>query len=249
MKIDAYLTPSFNDNETCFDNSIVVMFDVLRAGTTICSALYNGAKEIIATESTERAVNLYSNLSKESRFMGGEHNGLKLSGFDAGNSPLEYTSDKIQGKTIILSTTNGTKLFQKAKFAKLRIIGSFTNFSLATNYLKNEIEIKEDKNFTIFFMCAGNSNKLSFEDTLCAGAFINSLYNLYNDSELSDSALAAKELYNIHSDNIKEFLKNSEHANSLKQIGFDDDITISLSFDIYPVVPIISNNIIKKAIV
>jgi len=118
------------------------MCDVLRASSTICSALYNGAKEIIPTTNSEQAMNIYVGLDRESRFVGGEQNLQKPSGFDAGNSPTEYTKEKVAGKTIILTTTNGTPLFTKAKSSKVRLIAAFVNFNTVLDKIEENFKRK-----------------------------------------------------------------------------------------------------------
>lgn len=244
MKIDAYLTPLFPEKELQFDNSIVLMIDVLRASSTICAALANGAKEVITMESVDKAVQLFSSLSRESRFLGGERNGIKQSGFDAGNSPAEYTEDNIKGKNLILTTTNGTQLFQKCRNAKLKLVAGFINLDAVIEYVK---KYSLSENFDINILCAGNDGRFSFEDTLCAGAYIENFINIFNISELSDSVLSAMNLFHLHKDNLSDFIKMRDHSRHLQAIGMAEDIDICLEYNKYPVVPVITGNSIKKA--
>ncbi|MFW6276180.1 MAG: 2-phosphosulfolactate phosphatase, partial [Bacteroidota bacterium] len=209
MEIDAYFTPYFPEKETQFDDAIVIMIDVLRASTTICASLYNGAKEVIPSETLDRAVKLYSSLSKETRFIGGERNGIMPTGFDAGNSPFEYTEEMVKDKTVIISTTNGTQIFQKAKQAKARIIAGFVNNKSVLNYIDLNIKQGAEAATKIIVLCAGNSGRLAYEDTLCAGSVINSLKSMNNNVYLTDTADAAKNLYNLHSIDYKDFLEKA----------------------------------------
>jgi 2-phosphosulfolactate phosphatase len=243
--VDAYLTPFFPEHESLFDDSIVVMIDVLRASSTVSVALKNGAKEVIPTDSLDKAVKIYSSLSKEVRFLGGERNGLKPSGFDAGNSPFEYTAENVSGRSVILTTSNGTKIFQKAKQSNHRIVGSFVNHNVVIEYIKAVIT-NTDFNGKIIFLCAGNDGKLSYEDMICAGAFIYSLTNIYSDYIITDPAMAAMSLYSLHSVELKDFLKKREHSIKLKNIGFEHDLDFCFSFDICPVVPLVGASSIKK---
>jgi 2-phosphosulfolactate phosphatase len=247
MKIDAFLTPFFPETENQFKDSVVVMIDVFRASTSICAALYNGAKEIIPSSSTEKAVKIYNSLSREVRFLGGERNGVKPNGFDAGNSPDEYTEEKVKNKTVIISTTNGTQIFGKAREASVRIIGGFVNISRVLEFMNDNYLDDENLNddIKITFLCAGTNGRLAYEDTLCAGAFINSLKQKHGRLELTDTADAAKNLYNLHSVDITNFLMQREHAAFLKSIGFEKDIQTSLDFNLYPVVPVVTGNGIK----
>lgn len=249
MIIDAYLTPYFPETENQFNDSYVIMIDVLRASTTVCAALFAGAKEIIPTDSLDKAVKIYSSLSKEMSFIGGERNGIKPSGFDAGNSPLEYHSDNVHGKNVIFTTTNGTKIFQKAKLAKARIVGSFVNITSVVNYILEKASILPDdsKPVRISIICAGNNGLLSYEDVLCAGAFINQFSNFVDDLIISDTADAARHLFLLHSNHLKSFIKTREHAKYLESLGFEDDLEVCLTFDVFPVVPLIKDNSIKLA--
>ncbi len=242
MKIETLLTPYFVESENMFANSLVVSIDVLRASTSICAALFNGAKEIIPVDSVDKAAQIYSNLSREIRLLGGERNMIKPDGFDLGNSPLDYTEDKVKNKTIILTTTNGTKAFLKAKQAKIKLIGAFVNQSAILHYidscLNNGINM-------IYFLCAGNQSRMAYEDVLCAGAFLHFL-NKVNDFELSDSSLAAMNLFELHSNNIYEFIKNCEHPKKLIEVGLQADIEICLKTNAYNIIPIFESNSIKK---
>ena len=246
MIFDAFLTPNFTESEKQFANSIVVMIDVLRASTTVCSALTNGAKEVIHCETTDKAVHIFNSLSKESRFLGGERDGLKPTGFDAGNSPLDYTEEKIKNRTVILSTSNGTKIFQKAKHAKKKIIGGFVNISFVMDYLLDLIKEEDNDDLEICFLCAGTNGRSTYEDTLCAGAYLSKLLSLFPNTDLTDTAHSAMNLYELFKDNLNSFLKSRKHALYLKSLGFEEDIDISLTFDKYPVIPIIEGNSIKR---
>ncbi len=243
MKIDAYLTPFFPEKEAQFDDSVVVMIDVLRASTTISACLNYGAKEIIPSESIDKAVHIYSSLSKESRFLGGERNGVKPSGFDAGNSPDDYPTELVKGKTVIITTTNGTQLFQKCKQAKLKLIAGFVNIDAVTRNVNKFVE--NNPSITgIVVLCAGTNGRISYEDTLCAGAIIERI-NGNPDDELTDTAHIAMNLYRAHKNEMFEFLKTREHSLFLQSIGFEKDIDTALTFDRFPVVPVINGNSIK----
>lgn len=243
--IDAYLTPFFPEHESLFTDSAVIMIDVLRASSTVAYALESGAKEVVPAENLDKAVRIFSGLSKEARFLGGERNGLKPSGFDAGNSPFEYSSENVKGRSVIITTSNGTRIFQKAKPAKIRLIGSFVNQSSTLNYLKdNYLNGAGDKK--IIFMCAGNDGKLSYEDMLCAGAFINSIMLKFPESKISDPAMASMQLYNLHSSFLLEFLAERDHARKLAELGFIEDIKFCLTIDACPVVACVDGASIKK---
>lgn len=243
MKIDAYLTPFFPEREAQFNDSVVVMIDVLRASTTISACLNNGAKEIIPSESIDKAVHIYSSLSKESRFLGGERNGIKPSGFDAGNSPDDYPAELVKGKTVIITTSNGTQLFQKCKQAKLKLIAGFVNIDAVTKKINSFTELNPAVTGVVV-LCAGTNGRISYEDTICAGAIIEKI-NGKPEDELTDTAHIAMNLYRAHINEMTDFLKTREHSVFLKNIGFEKDIDTAFSFNKFPVVPAIIGNSIK----
>jgi len=244
MKINSFLMPNFKIEEEYFVNSICVYIDVLRASTTICAAIMNGAKEIIPIADTEQAMKIYSSLDREIRLIGGEKNMQKPGNFDLGNSPLEYTPEVIKDKTIIFTTTNGTNLFQLAKNAKYRIISAFVNFRATIEFIKRTLEIDSTID-TINVFCAGNDTLFSYEDTLCAGNLIFELSRL-NNWELSDAAHAAKVLYEFNKIDLFNFIRSRDHSQRMLKFGLTQDIDFSLSYDTYPVVPILEGISIKK---
>lgn len=245
MRIDAYLTPFYPETETMYEDALVIMIDVLRASTTVCAALYNGAKELIPCDSAEKAVQIFSGLSKEIRFLGGERGGMKPSGFDAGNSPDEYSEEAVKGRTVVIATTNGTKIFQKAKQAKLRLIGAFVNINAVCFAIDEYMKSESIKNKNVFLICAGNSGTLSYEDALCAGAYINYILRNFEGEEMTDSAHVCKNLYNLHSRDLKDFISTRQHAQVLKSLGFEHDIETALTFDAYPIAPVMTGQGIK----
>jgi len=246
MKIDAYLVPYFTEKDSYYEDYAFVMIDVLRASTSIASCLFNGAKEIIPCESIDKAVSLYSTLSKESRVLGGERNGTKPNGFDAGNSPNDYTAELVKGKTVIMATTNGTQLFLKFKQSKHKYICGFVNITSTANQLKKVIE--ENPNLKgIIVICAGTNGRFSYEDTICGGAVIDMITKDYTDYSTTDSAKLALSLFEQNKNNLEAFVLNSQHSKYLQSIGFEEDIKTALCLDKFPVPVHITGNSIKKA--
>ena len=216
-----------------FINSIVVVIDVLRASTTICAVLYNGAKEVIPFSTIEEAKNAISQYSNDSAILGGERNGIRPEGFDLGNSPLEYSKGIVENKTVLLTTTNGTQALEKVKNAKMVLIGCFANISSIETELTN---IASDF-YDVIFLCAGNEGKPTLEDTLCAGVLINKLVNRYDNCYLNDDSKYALNTFLEKRGNLHEECYNSEHGKRLIELGFKDDIDLALMYDIYPVFP------------
>lgn len=245
MKINAFLMPNFEIEEDFFYNSICVYIDVLRASSTICAAILNGAKEIIPVADTEQAMRIYSGLDREIRLIGGEKNMEKPANFDLGNSPLDYTNEVVQDKTIIFSTTNGTNIFQYGKSSQHRVIAAFVNFNSVVEYVKTKIDADKNIN-TINFLCAGNNTLFSYEDTLCAGNYILEISKQI-ESEISDGAHSAKVLYEYHKIDLFNFIKSRDHSRKMMLNGLENDIDLCLQYDIFPIVPIIEGISIKKS--
>jgi len=243
MKISTYLTPVFTENKNNFLNSVCIYIDVLRASTSICYALANDAREIIPAENMDKALSIYSNMSKDIRLLAGEREGIKPTGFQLGNSPREFKKATVSEKSIVLTTTNGTRAMQIGKGSKFRLVASFVNLSSIVNFIAANPIFKSE--FTLNIICAGNSGYLSLEDTLCAGKIIHDFEDL-SEAELSDSSIAAKELYKSKKDNLVVFLRECEHPKKLIDLGFEQDVLDSLTLNKLDIVPVISGNVIKS---
>lgn len=237
MKIYTYLSASlFNDENYLIDKTVVII-DVLRATTTICTAINNGAKRVIARDTIESAKLEFNKNDILQNFLGGERKGIKPIGFDAGNSPLEYTADRIYNKNIIIATTNGSVIIEKCYKAKDAIVAAFVNFNSICDYLNN-------CNNDIVFLCAGSEGNVNAEDSLLAGKIILELIN-NSRFELDDSSLMVKEFAkNVEFDKIKDFILNFTHVKYLASIGLEDDIDFCLSLNKFSIVPVLKNGVI-----
>jgi 2-phosphosulfolactate phosphatase len=150
---------------------------------------------------------------------------------------------------VILSTTNGTKTFQKAKNAKHKIVGAFANNAVITDYIKNLLVENEGNETKLFFLCAGTNGRLSYEDVLCAGVIIHEIAQIYTDCVVTDTADAARNLYTYNSGDMKKFLMKSDHAKILASKGFEKDIEFCLTMNTLPVIPIVSSNTIRALVI
>lgn len=218
------------------DNSIVVIIDILRATTAICTAFEYGASAIIPVATVEEALKY-----KERGYLtGAERNGEKLEGFDFGNSPFDYMTEKIKGKEIVLTTTNGTQAIEMAKNAESIVIGAFTNMTALKNWILA-------KNKNVLLLCSGWKNKFNLEDSLFAGAMIHELYysGLYHD--VSDSALSCMYLYQMAFKDPYRFLSHSSHKRRLAQLGLKNDIKYALTPDQTNKIPVYSSGKITVA--
>ena len=235
--IDLYFTPSQIKNEAQLSGSNVVVVDVLRASTTIATALKNGARCIIPADSVETALKYVSLMKSDEVLLCGERGGKIIEGFDLGNSPFEYTRDKVKGKTLIYASTNGSVAIVKSKHAKSSVIGGFVNASKVVDFLKS-------KNGDILFLCSGKLGRFCIEDTVCAGMIIDMLSKV-KKIDLTDSALAGVVLYRNYKSKILNMLKKSEHGRFLIELGFEKDLEVASKVDSIPILPCYSNGVIK----
>ncbi len=237
MKINVLLTHLIYD-ELYFSGKTIVVIDVLRATSTIVNALKNGAREIIPVASVEFAVKISGGLFGGHTLIGGERNTKKIDGFALGNSPLEYKPETVNGKSIILFTTNGSKAITKAKFSENLFVCSFLNVNTIANYL-----VSLNKDFEI--LCAGMANAMSMEDTICGGRLISEIEKIHDDVNLSDSAKASLALDKSFGNDVENMLKNTEHGKILLDNGFSEDIKFCGTTNICDIIPYLTNNTIK----
>jgi 2-phosphosulfolactate phosphatase len=214
-----------------FSNSIVVVIDVFRATSTIASALYNGAKEIVPMDDVQKCIEA-GNLLPNS-ITAGERDGQVAPGLQHGNSPLEYSADFIANKTLLLTTTNGTRLLYQTKNSKQIITGSFVNLSAVCDYLLAQ-------NADVLLACASWKDRYNLEDHLFAGAVVEKIGSHFDIN--CDSARAGKHLYNAAKNNIYEFIKDSSHFKRLSAFGLYADMEYCCQIDACNVLPIFVND-------
>jgi len=207
----------------------VVVIDALRATSVICTALANGAKKVKTTHSIEEA--LQQKAINPELILGGERYAGKISGFDLGNSPLEYTQENIQGKTILLSSTNGTQAVQKAMGSKRLIAASFLNLQSVVRFLLE----KKDEDLSL--ICSGTNGQFSMDDALCAGMLISELQK--NTSViLSDLGNLLALPFHKKNEPLLEMLAPAKHVQLLKKKGYQADIAYCLHPNILNTLPI-----------
>ena len=210
-------------------NTVVVVIDVLRATSTIATALYNGAKEIIPVDSVERCIQLGKELACVTA---GERDGQIAPGLQYGNSSFEYPREFIGGKTLVLTTTNGTKLLHMAlaKGATEIITGSFLNLSAVCDHLSSI-----GKN--VILGCAAWKDKPNMEDTLFAGAVVSRVRDHFSIN--CDASHIAENLYNIASQDLYGFMKSNDasHYHRLTNFGLEKDIRHCLTPDLANILP------------
>jgi 2-phosphosulfolactate phosphatase len=221
--------------------STAVVIDLLRATTTICHALAAGAKEVYAFQETDDARQLAERLGREHCLLGGERGGIKIDGFDLGNSPAEYTRERIAGKTLVFTTTNGTRAIASCLAADRAFLASLVNLSAVSAAIA-------EQETAVNIVCAGTNGELTREDILAAGAIVASL-SAMRETNLTwnDDALIARDAWHGVTateqprQSLVAALRDSIGGRNLVELGFDADIAMAAAVDNVPVVPVVVN--------
>jgi 2-phosphosulfolactate phosphatase len=238
MKLNVFLSPVIVD-ELYFTGRTTVVIDVLRATSTIATAINNAAKEVVPVASVEFAVKVSGGMFGGQTLLGGERNTKKIEGFALGNSPYEYSKDIVEGKSIVFYTTNGTKSIVKAKYSENLYACSFINITAIAKHiitLDNDVEI----------VCAGRNNYFSIEDSICAGMLISKINKVKKDSYLNDSGMAVLTLYEKYRSNLIKMMRESDHGKILIENGFEADLEYCSSIDMLDVIPVYANGVLKR---
>jgi 2-phosphosulfolactate phosphatase len=213
------------------EDKVVVVIDIFRASSAICTALAHGVKEIIPIDNLEQAHRL-----KDSGYIvAAERKGEVVNGFDFGNSPYSFMDEKIRNKSVVLTTTNCTNAILKAKSASELLIGSFLNITSLANYLKNSSQ-------DVLLLCAGWNNNINLEDTVFAGALAEILQNDFHID--CDAAIAAMHLYSIARQDMEKFLSKASHTHRLEHLHLQADIAYCLRRDETEVIPVLNGSAI-----
>ncbi len=226
--VEVSFTPASFD---CFRNprAVVVVVDVLRATSAICAAFMNGVDKIIPVGTVEEA-----RAYKQKGFLvAAERDGLVLDFADFGNSPYNFTPERVKGKTIVYSTTNGTQAIQMASSCYKVAIGAFTNLSAVCNWLIHQ-------NRDVIVLCAGWKNRFSLEDTILAGAIVQKLIAHAGFRTECDSALAALDLWSLAEADILTYIDKAAQRSRLRKNGLDDVIEFCHTLDLTNIVPLYS---------
>lgn len=222
----------FHLYEDGIENKIVVVIDILRATTTMCVAFENGAESIVACATPEEA----SNFRNKGYLAAAERHGETVEGFELGNSPQEYTREKIAGRKIAFTTTNGTRALQMSSAAKQILVGSFLNISALAKQIS-----KSDSDVVLF--CAGWKDKFNLEDTLFAGALAE---KLSGGLEITgDASQAALDLYRLACGDLQGYLQKASHVQRFKSLHTESDLDICLQMDATKKIPYYSNGLIN----
>jgi 2-phosphosulfolactate phosphatase len=235
MNINVYFTP-FGLTSADIAGKPVIVVDILRATTTIIAALANGARAVIPAAASDEAARIAQNLERGQVLLAGERRGDPISGFDLGNSPCEMTADAVAGKTLVMSTTNGTPAIQAAEAGAPVLIGAATNFSAVV--ARAQALVEEDGEISI--LCAGRERGFALEDAYAAGRFAHALIppGERRRIELNDAAVAALELIKRYGDRWKRAVSASAAARDLGTKGYKGDVVAATEVDRYDLVPV-----------
>lgn len=240
MRIDTYFTVPEVERDTIVGTAVVI--DVVRATTTIVEALANGARAIYPTESTEEAVRLASSMGREDTLLCGERRGLKVEGFDLGNSPAEFSAEVVSGKKLVMSTTNGTGALVAAREADRILPCAFTNLGAVAR------EVASDERIAV--ICAGRNDGFALDDALCAGHLIlrvlAELPEGADEPDLNDSSRAVRAIASARKPT-RTFMSRSAAGANVIEIGLGDDLDICCDVDRHDIVATMNDQAITRA--
>lgn len=231
-KLQTCFSPAMYDSED-HAGSIVVIIDIFRATSAICTAFENGASSIIPVADIMDAKAYKS----RGYLVAAERDGYVLDFADFGNSPFNFTREKVEGKTIVYSTTNGTGIINKASSAGTIVIGSFLNISALTGWIEGQ-----EKNVVLF--CAGWKNRFNLEDTVFSGAIAERLMDNPLYSTICDSTLAAIDLWKLAKNDLPGYIGKAAQRTRLRDKGLDECINFCLTSDFTEKIPVIKDGIL-----
>ena len=235
MKIDVFFTPH-GLAPTDLQGRTVVVVDLLRASTTIAVALANGARAVLPAGSTEEALRISQHLERDQTLLAGERKSVRIEGFALGNSPLEFTPEAVGGKTVVLTTTNGTQALVAAQGAKEIVVAAAVNYGVVIQHLRAGFEATRD----LVVLCSGQDRRFAIEDAFAAGRIVKALLpeGGLKRVAVNDGAIASLEIARHFGEKWFRALKASSHGQELVKLGFALDLRMCGTQDTHPVLPI-----------
>lgn len=234
MKLDVVFSPHELTPGEVADRTVVVI-DVLRTTTTVCAALHNGARAVITAADTAEATRLAQALGTADVVLAGERNSVRIPGFQLGNSPLEMTPGVVGGKTVVMTTTNGTPAFLATAGAREVIVGAAVNLTIAGERARIALEAHDD----LLVLCAGREHGFGLDDAYVAGCYaVRALGGRRRRKGLNDAALVSVDLVSRYRDRIERVLSLSHAGRQAVANGFRDDVRLAAQVDLHPIVPL-----------
>ena len=216
-------------------NRSVIVIDVLRATTTLTTALVNGAMRIIPIDSVSGAHMEFGRFPAGTALLCGERGFDKLEGFNLGNSPYEYNRDNVAGKTLVYTSTNGSQGITVGMTGKIMVLGAFRNFPRPADYL---LDMKND----ITVICCGTAGFFSLEDAVAGGMYVHYLSKNVRSVTTNDAAEAAVALFRRYRDSIPQMMQMCENGRQLAAMGYHGDVAYCSHIGQTEIVPVLKNN-------
>jgi 2-phosphosulfolactate phosphatase len=233
MKLDVLFTPTGLTLAEVQGRTVFVI-DILRATTSMCAALSNGARAILPVVSTEEALKLAQTIGSEDVRLAGERNCVRIEGFHFGNSPLEMTEPSVRGRTLVFTTTNGTRALLACQGAAAVYLACAGNLSLAVERARETLS----QEGSVLVVCAGRDHTFSLDDAYTAGRLVAEVLGTsVKRRGLNDAALASLDLVRRYGSRWERPLHRSRAGRELIRLGFADDVADAARLDAYPVLP------------
>jgi 2-phosphosulfolactate phosphatase len=229
-------------HQTDVAGRVVAVIDVLRASTSIATALDHGARSVIPLKTSEEVIKQSKSFERADVRLAGERRMLPVPGFDLGNSPREFSREAVEGRTILMSTTNGTPALIAAQGARDVVVASYVNFTAVLALLRTAARGGVD----VTIICAGRDKHFSREDAACAGRFVRGVMRRLTGVQPNDAAQVCAMLDRHHGDKLEEMFAESEHGRALVAAGFAADLPLCAAVDAHPVVPVYVDRQIVK---
>lgn len=233
MKLSVYFTP-FGLTPKDVAGRPVLVIDVLRAATTIVTALGNGARAVLPAETAADAMRLTNNLVREDIILAGEQGSERIEGFQCGNSPLEMTPELVGDKTLVMTTTNGTQALLAADHGGPVFVGAIINFTAAAAAARAAFQDVGE----LLILCGGRERRFALEDAYVAGRFAQAILPTRGrGTDIDDAAIAALQLVRRYGEKWKTAVSASAAAHNLKERGMGADVAASTEVDKFDIVP------------
>ena len=239
MRVHVALTSADVSADGLTGQSAVVI-DVFRASTTIVTALANGCRMLIPVLTPDDARSRAKDFPKETVLLGGERGGEPIAGFHLGNSPIEYTPERVRDKVVIFTTTNGTRALAIAAPAAITAVGGLVNVEAVARWAAARA-----RDLTI--LCSGDAGSLSLEDTVCAGFLLEALGEMGCPLENTDAARACRIVAAHYRPQLARLLADSAWARELVRLGRREDLSACLALSVCPDVPVLENGVVTRS--
>jgi len=240
MEVQVFFSPG-EIKESAVRGRTVIVIDVLRASTTIITAIANGARGVIPASSLEDATEMVSKLSMDDVLLCAERDMERVEGCDLGNSPAEYTRERVEGRLLVLSTSNGSRAVVASRSARQVIVGGYVNAGRVISEVAKRDEL--------VIACAGQHGGFSLEDTACAGFILHRLKEETGRDilPLNDGAWVALELGRKTPKSPIRMIRRASHSRRLEAAGYGNDLALCADVDSHPVLPVLKDHIIVNS--